>query len=323
MMVWEHEYAYHDEEIYKNLLKLQGLNILVYGPKGCSKREYVGKYVKHCINISCEDWKWTTFTINDDKKTDVSLFVRQSRLHVELILCEFTNYQKYFVKHILKPIVKNLSIANNGSVCSKLIVIYNLHLLHIASQQELRTLIEKYSTYANFVFVTSKVGNIINTIVSNTTQFRISRPSTKDLNKYIKTTLAKDNISISTRVINNHIELNDNHVTNVISSLQFYDNKIPNEMDKSLNKLCEYIISCKFKQIREMLYIIMINNVHYDEILTHVVNYFKRSYIARYAAIYSHKLVNSERVIYHLEAFTNNCVKCILHENSIRSKNIK
>lgn len=321
-MLWSSTNEYWDENVYSKLKKLRGLNVLVYGPTGSSKRAYVKRFVQECINIPHEDWKWTTFVINDEKKTEVSLFVKQSRLHVEYILGEFVNNQKYFIKGILKQIVKNLSISNDGSLCSKLVVIYNIHLLSNSSQQELKTLVEKYSNQANFMFVTNRYGSIIPTIISNTIGFRIPRPETKSLRMFVNKILAVEGVNISTRIINQYIEKNDNHIFKTLDSLQFHAYKIPNEVEKQFLKLYENISAGHFKNIREGLYILMVNNIPPETIITAIVIHFKSPQITRFGSIYAYNIVNSERTIYHLEAFTNSCVRCMKSDSS-RPKNKK
>ena len=307
-MLWSQTHRYFDHAVYERLRTLKGLNVLVHGPEGCSKHVYVQRFVDECIGISCEDWKWNTFVINDDKKTEVSLFIRQSRLHNEFCLNEFTSNQKHFVRCILKPLVKNLCISNNGSLCSKLIVIYNVELLSNATQSELRTLTEKYVNHANFVFVTSRIGEIIPTIQSNTIPFRVCRPTNADLLAFIKNVMKIENETVATRTINQYIEANENQPVKVLNSIQLHVCKIPNDLDKHIHKLCEHIQAGKFKLIREVLYVLMVKNVSPIHIIKSVVLAFQTHEVARYGAIYSHKIVHSERVIYQLEAFVNHCV---------------
>lgn len=322
-MLWSQTHRYFDYAVYERLQTLKGLNVLVHGPEGCSKHVYVQRFVDDWIGISCEDWKWNTFVINDDKKTEVSLFIRQSRLHNEFCLNEFTSNQKHFVRWILKPLVKNLCISNNGSLCSKLIVIYNVELLSNATQSELRTLTEKYANHASFVFVTSRVGEIIPAIHSNTIPFRVCRPTNGELLAFVKNVLKTENETVATRTINQHIEANENQPVKVLNSIQLHARKIPNDLEKHIHKLCEHIQAGKFKLIREVLYVLMVKNVSPIHIIKSVVLAFQTHEVARYGAIYSHKIVHSERAIYQLEAFVNHCVAVCATSKSRRAKHKK
>lgn len=322
-MLWSQTHRYFDYAVYERLRTLKGLNVLVHGPEGCSKHVYVQRFVDDWIGISCEDWKWNTFVINDDKKTEVSLFIRQSRLHNEFCLNEFTSNQKHFVRWILKPLVKNLCISNNGSLCSKLIVIYNVELLSNATQSELRTLTEKYANHASFVFVTSRVGEIIPAIHSNTIPFRVCRPTNGELLAFVKNVLKTENETVATRTINQHIEANENQPVKVLNSIQLHARKIPNDLEKHIHKLCEHIQAGKFKLIREVLYVLMVKNVSPIHIIKSVVLTFQTHEVARYGAIYSHNIVHSERAIYQLEAFVNHCVAVCATSKSRRAKHKK
>jgi DNA polymerase III delta prime subunit len=324
-MLWSHKHKYCKDCIVRDILQLHGLNMIIYGPPGGSKRFYVDEYIRKTININFEDWSCNVYHINAEKKVEINLFIRQSRLHIECYLDEFGNYHKYFVKHIIKPIVSNLTITTDGHVCSKLIVIYNIHYLSNSNQQELRKLVEKYTSTASFIFVTDKLSSVINQLTSSLVLYRISRPTTKELKSFIKDILLKEETVISVKNINQQIEKNENHIMNTLNSLQFIKKDFDN-IDDTLLILCHNIKIFDFHAIRVNLYMLMINNTPYNTIIKFVVLYFKSFQITTYAAIYSHRLECCERVIYHLEAFTNECVRIMMlspNESSIGTKDEK
>lgn len=321
-MLWSHKYKYIKPSVLKDLVNLNGLNMIIYGPSGGSKHNYVEEYIRHIIKIKYEDWHCKMYHINAEKKIDINLYVRQSRLHVECYLDEFGNYHKHFVRHIIKPIVSNLTIATDGHICSKLIVIYNIHYLSVSSQQELRKLTEKFMPAALFIFVTDKLGSVIKQLTSSFILYRISRPSTKELKTFVNTVvLEEEKTTMSVKCINQQIEKQNNHISNTLNGIQFL--KKHDDIEKILLKLCKNIIKGSFQEIRDILYILMVNNTHYNDILKFVVLFFKSYEITQNASIYSHKMVCCERVIYHLEAFTNGCVKTVSKPSLVGTKGEK
>jgi hypothetical protein len=153
--------------------------------------------------------------------------------------------------------------------------------------------------------------------------FRVCRPTNSDLLAFVKNVLYVEKVTIITRTINHYIEINDNQPNKVLNALQQYLCKIPNDIDKHVHKLCEHIESGKFKQVRELLYILMVKNVSPIHIIKMITIQLRSHDVTRLAAISSHNLIHSERAIYHLEAFTTHCIAVHATNKSRRTKNKK
>jgi len=152
----------------------------------------------------------------------------------------------------------------------------------------------------------------------------VCRPTNAELLVFIKNVLKTENETVVTRTINQHIEANENQPVKVLNSIQLHARKIPNDLEKHVHKLCEHIQTGKFKSIRELLYVLMVKNVSPIHIIKSVVLAFQTHEVTRYGAIYSHKIVHSERAIYQLEAFVNHCVGvCATNKSSQRTKHKK
>mgnify|MGYP001291106821 FL=1 len=321
-MLWSSKHIYFDKTIEQQLLRLVGMNVLIYGPLGNSKNMYADQLVKHLTGIhTFDEWEWSTIELNDEKKSEISLFTRESKFHVDILLNEMVCNNKSIVKYYIKSFLKNRCISIDGNLLHKTIVVYNAEYLSNQSQHELKTIIEKYSLHNTFILISERVDFIIENVKNMLIMYRIGLPTSTQMLRFVKNTLIEENVSVSTRTINQYIDFNQHNPVDILNSLQLYVYKIPNTNDKLIQKLCDSIKNAKFKHIREILYILLVQNICPITIIKHIVNTLGTYEIIMYAARYSHSIKHSERVIYHLEAFTNCCVMCL--QNSVHSKNKK
>lgn len=317
-MLWSTKHIYLDKGVEQNLLKLSGTNILIHGPHGNSQHVYAERLTKHVTGIPrFEDWVWSTVELNDDKKSELSLFTRKSRLHTDIVLNEHVCNNKSIIKYFIKSHVKNRCLSVDGTLIHKTIVIYNIEYLNTQNQHELKNIIEKYWLNNTIIMLSNRIDSITDNIKNMMIVCRIGLPTSVQLVKFVKKTLIDENTTINTRIINQHINSNHQNPVNVLNSLQMHVNKITNTNEQMLQKLCDHIRSSNLKQIRELLYILLVQNICPIHIIKHITHALGTYDIVMYAAKYSHMITQSERVIYHLEAFTNYCVLCL--ESSIQS----
>jgi Cdc6-like AAA superfamily ATPase len=124
--------------------KLFDQNVLVYGSKGVGKKTYVRKWVERTFP-ACK-WNLTAYPINTDKRYETHLYTRKSFIHTELMFDRSSAHERYWIKHVVRPMCNQLVLSTDGSIGSHYIILYNCHILSTASLTLLRRYLFSYPT---------------------------------------------------------------------------------------------------------------------------------------------------------------------------------
>ena len=130
-------------EQHKNVLKLfeSGYNVLLYGCHQSGKRTFIQQWVNKKYG-ECE-WLKETFQIHNERKTNIELSIRKSKYHVEILLHQFGNNEKYVMK-VIQKLCSHMIINNEGYLSKKTVVLYGINHLSKESFNILKVIVEKY-----------------------------------------------------------------------------------------------------------------------------------------------------------------------------------
>jgi replication factor C subunit 3/5 len=297
-----------------NIEKLMGCNVIMYGPYGAGKYRILDAVLRNIgIVTTLTMWSNKLYTLDNDKRSEISLLVRQSHIHSEFMIKDMGANERHVVKYIINDLSKNLTISNDGNLTYKVIVIHNIDFLSSASHDILSTFMEKYVSGSRFVLLTSKFNVISVRLKSRCVLYRVARPSRAYLASHLKYILKCENKTMDDNLLYSIIDNCDNHIDNTINSVQLH---IVNAHD-STSALYDDIVSmfmkkASIKKIRDLIYVLIVNDTNTSSIFKNIT---KR--IAHVWSAHPEKITNlyhnavffewsacvSERNIYHIEAF--------------------
>ena len=77
-----------------------GCSVLLHGCSHSGKKTLIQEYINSKYTTS--EWNNEAFNINNERKTVIELLVRKSEFHIELLLKNFGNNEKYVMTVIQK-----------------------------------------------------------------------------------------------------------------------------------------------------------------------------------------------------------------------------
>lgn len=317
--MWTHKHFHINknfcQSFVENVYNVIGLNAIVYGNDESTIQYVLSHATDRYLasrNISLQ-WEYKTHVLENDKHTSVSLLVRQCNTYFETYIQDFTNN---IVKYIINDISKNMGIDSDGRLCSKLIVLHNIHRLSVESLNVLAVFMEKHVNGTRFLFTTTNANKIVNRIKSQTVMLRVPNPSHEELHAFISDIVAKEGRSINAKTITECIQSNDNHFEHSVNAVQQHS-LLKCEESVLFEEIVQLIKRSKgsatvIKKLRNIVYILLVNDKSGSYIIKHVakrllkdkkLNTQQYLNIVRNAAVYEHRSCLSERFIYHIEAF--------------------
>lgn len=320
-MAWVHKYPYISDTDLNNMIKLipcisRVQNLIIHG--------FCDTYMEHIINSFLKrivgrigEWNNIILHVNIDKKTEISLCMRQSTSHTEIDVNDIGTNHRQFIYTILKKIIQNMSLSKNIELSHKFIILYNVNKLSKNAQIALKSLIEYHAGCTQFILITASIGSISNTLLSHFYVYKCVFPQTNEILDYLKNILVKENIELDIGILNGILETHLPDIEKCVHALyhKAYDRK--DDVCECLNEICHSILKGKYKEIRENIYTLIVNNIPCSQIIKDltlimitnpIISNRTKHHIISSGAKFEHRLYYSERELYHVEGFTSYCV---------------
>lgn len=315
--MWSHK-VYKSHSFLQNhverLHALLGGNVLMYGPRGGGKYRILDAMLHRAgiLTNTTRVWTFRTYTFNE-KRSEISLLVRESPLHSEFMLRDIGSNERHIVKHIVSDLSKNMTITANGQLTYKLIVIHNVDYLSIKSHDVLATCMERHVHASRFIFITSKLNMVSPRLQSRCMLFRISRPPHECLQSYMLHILECEHTSTDPSRVDGIIRECEHHIDNSINVLQLSCLKATDSTSALYDAMVEaFFKKANIKKLRDLLYVLIVNNKEATDIFHNLITRMyarwkddphKAHALYHFAAEYEWRSCISERYIYHIEAF--------------------
>jgi len=327
--MWSHKYgpALLVQDYTDNIHKLIGTqNVLVHGPHGSGVFEAVNNALIKRRLIHNREWNYTDCRLSNDNKNTLRILVRQNKQCFEFVMKDYGTNERYVVKNILQDLSNKYVIESDGlDLIYKMIVVYNVEWLSKDSQQVLGIFAEKFSNCSRYIFTTQQTTNVSPKLKSQCVLYRVPRPSVECLKEHMYYVLASENKVLDDADIDAILEKYSNHIEDCVNNAQLSVYNVRNSLDKLYDKIMDLLCSNKInkiKPIRELVYILLVNNVNTTTFLTSIVDKlssrnpaYKHAAI-RLAAEYEPRLLRCERSMYHIEAFFMQLIRVISNKTT-------
>lgn len=232
-------------EILKTISSDESMPHMMFtGPKGSGKKTLANLFLKKMYGDDVNDLKTITYEINGNCNKVIDIEIQQSNYHI-IITPNNNNFDKYVIQTIIKKYAKLKSFdffkkRHNFRV----IFITNLDSLPYYAQTSLRRTMEKYSKKCRFILCTDSLTKIIDPLISRCMVINLSKPTEKELHKFIDNILSKEKIMLSKANIKDIIGCSDCNIKKILWVLETFFIRIKllkynNYADEPLEKLNE------------------------------------------------------------------------------------
>lgn len=236
---------------YKNLDIDSMQNLIFNGLKSTGKTTQI--YGLLCSMLDNKVYNLKHNSVEIEKKI---FKIRTSIYHIEIDCYELLNNERLFFGHYLKEYVETRNI---GLDIPKIVIMINADKLSVQSFLFLRKVIENNYKSSRFIFETSKLSCIPESIRSRFFIIRIKPPSLKEINSYVQGILIENKLKLSKTILNKIIneELYYQgyyHFFNIINGIDYY---------LETNKIIQ---NQYYEFIEEIIKIILIKNININQI---------------------------------------------------------
>lgn len=196
-------------------------NIIFYGNKGCGKTTKVYAFL-----CSMLDKRVYTLKNNEVELEKKNFKFRSSIYHLEIDCQELINNEKIFFSNYLKEYTETRNI---GLDLPKIIFLMNIEFISNNSQLFLRKLIEKNYCSSKFIFETSSISSLPQSLKTRFFCFRIPNPKLEEVEIVIKKIINKNKIKITKNNLNKIINYetkykNYTDLNNIFIAFNYYLN---------------------------------------------------------------------------------------------------
>ena len=320
--MWSHKYNAKCliQNYSDNINKLLGIqNLLIYGPRGSGVFDAVNYALESHDLIKKHDWNYTDCRLSNDNKNTLRLLNRQNKQCFELVMKDYGTNERYVIKNVLQELSNTYIIEGDSlGLNYKVIVIYNIEWFSKESQQILGIFAEKCSNCSRYIFTTHQFSNVNPKLKSQCFIYRIPRPSTTILKTHLNYILESEKKTLDESVMCNIMDKCSNHIEECVNHVQLAVYDVQHSLDNVYNKIVDVLCSKKvnkIKHIRELVYILLVNNVDNSNIMISMIDKLPHytQAVIEIAATYEPRLHMCERPMYHMEAFFMKLVKIMEH----------
>ena len=228
-------------------------NLIFYGNKGCGKTIKIYAYLCSLLCNKVYNLK------NNEIEIDKRIFKFKSSIyHLEIDALELLNNEKLFFQNYLKDYCDSRNI---GLDIPKIIVILNFDKINRNSLLMLRKLIETNYIKTKYIFETSNISNIPESLITRFLILRIRSPKKEEIEKVLTNIIKKKKISITKKNLNNIIDIDVKYkyyydLNNIFNGFNYYLNTkefIVDNYHKIIDEIINIIINSKNKKNLELI----------------------------------------------------------------------
>ena len=218
---------------------------------------------------------------------------------------------KNFIQNYIKTKIETLVISDSLSLTHRYVILYDIHKLTKDAIKILAHLTESFYKSSRFIVTTNTLGSLGHSFCSKFGFYRFSCVKYDPLYTYLNMIVKDNEYTLTTDEIDQIIEEQEYNIENCINAVQFkcICGSQYTFVDDIFNEIKSNILSkINMKSIRNNFYKLLICNFEgtfiikklYKLLYTHIDNKHK---LVQSIARIEHRIIKSERVIYHLELF--------------------
>lgn len=303
-----------DDIIYslKNIIKSKCINnsYIIHGEYGTGKTSLARIFVK-CINCKTEitikpcNKCLSCFKINNDTNIDSIEIDAASKTKVEE-LKEIINQSNY------KTTISRF----------KTYIIDECHMLSINSFNYLLKILEEPKNNVIYIFITTKINKIPETIISRCINLKLNKISKYDMKNRIEYILKNENITFDNDSINKLIDFSNGSMRDILNTIEKFDktkNLNSNELnlllgltdDEKILLIIKYIIEKKYINIILLTREILKEKNNEKNIINQIQVMLYKIILYKNNIIYEKKLIENNTFIYLSKILTKNNIENI------------
>mmetsp|Transcript_18868 Transcript_18868/g.34222 ORF Transcript_18868/g.34222 Transcript_18868/m.34222 type:complete len:355 (-) Transcript_18868:81-1145(-) len=300
---------------------------LLYGPAGAGKKTLVKALLREIYGPGVEKIQVTTnpWTIElPNRKLEIELTTITSNYHVEMNPSDVGNNDRYVVQEIIKDMAKNRPLDVTGLRGYKVLLLSDVDRLSREAQQSLRRTMEKYSSACRLVMLCSNISRVIEPLRSRCLCVRVPAPQPERIIDALTHVANRESIHLPHQLAARIAESCDRNLCRAILRLEVcHAQQQPLSPDQAVigadwelyiaeiaSDILQEQSPKKLYQVRGKLYELIANCIPPDLILKQVMfELLKRidddikAETVQWAALYSQRLQQGAKAIFHLEAF--------------------
>lgn len=220
-------------------------NLLFFGHKGCGKTTKIYAFLNTILNDKVYNLK------NVEIELDKKIFkYRSSIYHIEIDSLELLNNERFFFQNFLKEYV---STRNIGLDMPKIIILLNAHKINKNSLLMLRKIIETNYISSKYIFETSNINFLPETLLTRFLSLRISSPKREEIEDLFTNIIKKNKIKFGKKILNSIIDVDKNYslfynLNNIFCAFNYYiktNELFINNYHKLINEIIVIIINKK------------------------------------------------------------------------------
>jgi hypothetical protein len=243
-------------EYYNNLVNFDIVtmpNLIFYGNKGCGKTTKIYAFLCSLLCEKVYNLKYNEIEI------DKRIFKFKSSIyHLEIDALELLNNERLFFQNYLKDYCDSINIGLN---IPKIVVILNFEKINKNSLLMLRKLIESNYIKTKYIFESSNMSTIPESLITRFLTLRIKSPNKEEIEKVLNSIIKKKRISMSKKVLNSIIDFDKNYklyydLNTIFSAFNYYlstKELLVDNYHKIIDEILNIILNSKNKKNLETI----------------------------------------------------------------------
>ena len=277
-----------------NIVKKSFSNhLLIVGNKGCGKMNFVNKFLNNMNNgpLNIKSKKETIKV----KSKNLEFNIFYSNMHIDIDLSLFSKLDKNIISMYINDVTETKPVIDKYE--HNIIVLRHFDKISPICYQTLLRLFEiRYDT-TRFICVCDNLNKIDNALLSRFFIIRI--PRINILNN-LKVIIGEEGIKISNNNLNDLIDISNNNYREVLYRLDSYKNggNIYTNTELNISKAVKLLKNNDIKVlilIRELLYIVISNNLDYNDIINKLRYFINKEINNKYLAKINNLIYEMER----------------------------
>jgi DNA polymerase III delta prime subunit len=223
-------------------------NLIFYGNKGSGKTLKIYAFL---CSLLCE--KVYNLKYNEIEIEKRIFKFKSSIYHLEIDALELLNNERLFFQNYLKEYCDSRNIGLN---IPKIIIILNFDKINRTSLLMLRKLIESNYMKTKYIFETSNMSSIPESLITRFLTLRIKSPSREEIEKVLNSIIKKKRITIPKKILNSIIDFDKNYkiyydLNNIFNAFNYYlstKELLVDNYHKIIDEIINIIVNSKNKK---------------------------------------------------------------------------
>ena len=319
-----------------NKLKHIGLhNYIIHGCAGSGKLTRVYCQLADIFGKSVNNVKIEKYNLNKN----LEITYKTSNYHIEINPSKYNTNDKNIICNFIGELAVMSNIITNSF---KVFIIKDVDKLSNKAQLALKNIIDATYKTSKYILTSVNLNKVILSLKNRFILLRNPLPNNNEVINILKNISNKSGIKTSTRAINIIINnsINSTNSINLINIINLFQlSYITGKYSKYVINNTKYIddlilvIDKKFiidniNKIRELIYIIYVNNTNISYVISYITNYyigiindnFYKYKILELGAKYENKMQKGNKIPLYLETFILNIINVFMKNDITKTK---